>query len=336
MNIIMHAIIDWQIINVRARLIAGALFFALLTTGCAAYQTSALLKSRPEKLSPSAEIKGVPFFPQKAYQCGPAALAMTLNWAGAKVTPDELAPKVYIPKKHGTLQVELIAAARRYGMLAYVTRPKLADILEEVDAGHPVVVLLNLGLSWYPVWHYAVLVGYDLPHQKVVLNSGKNHEMRMPMSTFEHTWARSDYWALLTLPPSRLPYTASKQRYIEAVLALEKTHHWRSAATAYRTALTRWPYSETARMGLGNSQYALGHIKQAQVNFLRATHDHPHAAAPFNNLAQTYADQGQYRKALKAAKKAVQIGGPLIATYRETLSEIRMHLKQGRFKAADK
>ena len=312
----------------RARLAAGALFFVLALSGCAAYQTTALLRRPPPRLPASAEITDVHFFAQQAYQCGPAALAMTLDWAGAKVTPKQLAPKVFIPDKHGSLQIELVAAARRYGMLPYVLRPQLSDLLIEVAAGHPVIVFQNLGLPWYPVWHFAVVIGYDLAHRRLILHSGPDARMYMAMSTFEHTWARGGYWALLVMPPGTLPRTATERRYIDAVITLEQTGHEASAATAYRAALTRWPQSETAGMGLGNSLYAMGRLRQAQLAFLQVTHDHPHAAAAFNNLAQTYADQGHYRQALAAARQAVALGGPLMPTFRKTLVDIRAHLQR--------
>lgn len=45
------------------------------------------------------------------------------------------------------------AAARRHGAVAYVLPDRLDALLEEITAGHPVVVLQNLGLQWIPSWH---------------------------------------------------------------------------------------------------------------------------------------------------------------------------------------
>lgn len=61
------------------------------------------------------EIAGVPFFPQEAYQCGPAVLAMTLVWSGVPVTPDKVAPEVFTTALKGSLQSAVIGAARRQG-----------------------------------------------------------------------------------------------------------------------------------------------------------------------------------------------------------------------------
>ena len=61
------------------------------------------------------------------------------------MNPDSLTDEVDIPGRKGSLQVEMLAGARRNGLLAYVLAPELKDVLAEVAAGNPVVVLQNLG-----------------------------------------------------------------------------------------------------------------------------------------------------------------------------------------------
>ncbi len=65
-----------------------------------------------------------PFFPQEAHQCGPAALATVLNYRHIEVSPDDAHPQVFLPERKGSLQVELTASARRYGLLAYPLAPR--------------------------------------------------------------------------------------------------------------------------------------------------------------------------------------------------------------------
>ena len=87
----------------------------VLASGCASsLQTDRLVRA-PEDFAQRIELKEVPFFPQEAYQCGPAALATVLVAAGASVTPEALAPQAYLPERHGSLQLELVAATRRRG-----------------------------------------------------------------------------------------------------------------------------------------------------------------------------------------------------------------------------
>ena len=108
----------------------------------------ALLKD-PGPLPVRAEIEGVPFFPQKGYYCGPAALAMALAWTGLPVTMEDMVPQVYTPGREGTLAADMVSAARRNGRFA--VRPEsLEDVLGEVSACHPVLVFQNLSLDIFP------------------------------------------------------------------------------------------------------------------------------------------------------------------------------------------
>src|SRR5471032_2879219 len=144
--------------STRARLSAGFLFLSAALSGCSliAPQTSALKAQRPADLPPRAELTQVPFFPQEDYYCGPAALAMVLNAAGVKVTPEDLVDQVYLPGRKGSLQVEMLAATRRHGLVAYELAPKVEDMLREIAAGSPAIVLENYGpFKWFPLWHYS-------------------------------------------------------------------------------------------------------------------------------------------------------------------------------------
>lgn len=303
--------------------IFSLLLLAALLTGCATPQTRQLLESTTP-LPRSTELTTVPFFPQEQYQCGPAALATVLNNAGVSITPDELAPQVYLPKRQGSLQLELLAATRRHGRVPYVLKPQLETVMTEVAAGNPVLVLQNLGLDLIPFWHYAVVVGFDLEQANVVLRSGVMERHITPLQTFEHTWRRGDYWAVVVTPPDKLPQTAEELPYLNAVLTLEKLQQWQEAATAYTAALTRWPQSLGAQMGLGNSRYALNDLHSAEEAFRNATQRHPEAAVAFNNLAQVLSEQQRWDEAEEAAQQAVAIGGDNAALFQQTLEQIQV------------
>lgn len=301
----------------------GGLFLLVsLLAGCATPLQSDRLREHAGALAPIAELVDVPFFPQEAYQCGPAALATVLNWAEVTVTPEALAPQIYLPGRRGSLQLELLGGARRHGSVPYVLAPDLAVVLTEVAAGHPVVVLQNLAFRWYPKWHYAVVVGFDIPRGEIVLRSGREQRHVLPLHTFERTWLRAGQWAMVAMPPARLPATADELSYLGAVVALERLGRTRDADVAYRAALARWPTSLGALLGIGNVQHAHGDIAGAEDAFRRATLAHPDAGAAFNNLAQTLADQGRWIEAKQAALRAVELGGPLLLQYRETLHQI--------------
>jgi len=300
---------------------------ALLLAGCtASLQSAGLLKEPPPGLARAAELEQVPFFPQRRYQCGPAALAMVLRWSGVAVTPDELVPEVYLPARRGSLQLELTAAARRHDRVPYRLAPDLQALLTEVRAGHPVVVLENLGLSWYPVWHYAVIVGFDLSRDLIILRSGTERREGLPLEVFERTWRRGGAWALTVTVAEAVPKTAAELPYLRAVLPFEQAGRWEVAARAYAAALRRWPDSVGAAMGLGNSRYALKDYRAAAAVYRSLLARHPTYGPALNNLAETLAAAGDLTAAEHVAREAVQVGGPEQPVYRETLREIQGRL----------
>ncbi len=246
---------------------------------------------------------------------------MALVWSGLEVTPAELTEKVYTASLRGSLQPAMIAAARRLGRLSYRIRGPEA-LLREVAAGRPVIVLQNLGLSWAPVWHYAVVIGYDMAADKVILHTGASAQRSTPWPLFLNTWSRGEFWGLLVLRATDLPATAEERAYLEAALGLETAGRFSEAAQAYRTALARWPGNLAALMGLGNSTYAQGKLAAADAAFREAAAAHPQSGAAWNNLAHVLLLQGQRAEALDAALRAVALGGSLAPTFQKTLDEI--------------
>lgn len=305
------------------RLIAG-LGCLLLLGGCvSSLQSTALVEQTPEQFTTPALISGVPFFPQDDYQCGPAALATMLGASQIEVTPEALVPLVYVPERQGSFQVEMVAAARSFGRLAYQIPPTLASIFAEINGGHPVLVLQNLGLDWYPRWHFAVVKGFDIQRRRVILNSGRIEDYEVPLSVFERTWARSDYWAIVVIPPGTMPVSAKPERYFNAVVALEHSNPPEVVFPAYISGLERWPHDRNLLMGHGNLLYVADRPEDARVRFETVIAHHPDYGPAYNNLAQLYLEQGRIAEAEQYATQAVELGGVYLDTFRATLHEIQ-------------
>jgi hypothetical protein len=288
--------------------------------GCATPQVDSVLRDRPAALPASQSIQ-IPFFAEQDHQCGPAALAMVLDATGDTVTPQQLVGSVFIPAREGSLPPEMLAAARRHGRLA-MTLPRRVDaVLAEVAAGTPVIVLQNLGLSLLPLWHYSVVVGYDLDRGDIVLQSGGQRASPMSMRTFELTWARSQYWAMVALPPGRLPASAQPMQIFSAAAALERVDP-EAARRTYRTMTRQIPDLPEGWIGLGNTAYLEGELQESAAAFGRATELDPANADAWNNLATALTALGRACEAAAAAQHAVQIGGPHQAQYEQTAADI--------------
>lgn len=285
---------------IKARLPAG-FFLLLLLLGCSS------LPRLPADLTPRVELTEAPFFPQEEHHCGPAALATVLNYHQLKVTPADLTPQVYLPEREGSLQIELAATARRYGMLAYPLGGNVRDLLMEVAAGNPVLVLQNLAFGWLPKWHYAVVVGYDLAQNEVILRSGKHRRWRSSLRAFNNTWRRSGNWALVILPPEQIPHTAKPAIYLKAAFDLEATGKLHQALSAYRSATVRWPNDQRSWLALGNGAFQQNRLSEAQQALQRAIALDPSDPTALNNLAYVYLAAGCATQAQETIRQALQL-----------------------------
>jgi tetratricopeptide (TPR) repeat protein len=272
----------------RSAPVLAALAVAL--TGCAA--SPPLADGLPRAAPRAIELDRTPFFPQEEYQCGPAALATLLVASGVDVTPESLAPEVYLPERHGSLSLELIGAARRHGRLPWVLATTADEMVDELEAGRPVLLLQNLGVPKIPIWHYAVLVGYDADRNVAILRSGDRERLEMKWQRFAGAWHRGGRFAMTVLRPGEIPARAEPVRYIEAAAGLEAAGQRRAAAEAYDAAIARWPGEPLAWLGRGNVAYADGDRASAADAWMRAIALNPKDAAARNNLAELLLDAG--------------------------------------------
>ena len=308
---------------VPVRAVAGwlALVAVVWMTGCASTpQSAGLDRQRPADLPARAELTDTPFFPQEAYQCGPAALATALNARGIDAALADLIDEVYIPAREGSLQAEMRAAVRAREQVAYRLVPELEAILREVAAGHPVVVFQNLGVSMLPRWHFAVVIGYDLNEREIFLRSGPIRRHVNSFARFERTWARGDRWAFLVMAPDTLPATATPLRWLRAVNELEQTGHHGAAATGYETAMTRWPDEPIAYVGRANVAFAQSDLSTAESALRVLVERDPARHEGWNNLAHVLIARQCGEQARAAAHCAAALAGP--GTYARTLGAV--------------
>ena len=299
---------------------AGVLLFCtglLLLTGCA---TGPPLPSTSDmRVTESAYIDSVPFHPQSDYQCGPAALAMALNASNVDVSVDDLIPQVFLPEREGSVQLEMQAVVRRYNRISYVLDGSTQSLIQELDAGNPVIVMQNLALSFWPIWHYAVVIGYDLHQSRITLHSGKEADRPMRFRRFDATWARSDRWAMVVLPPGKLPASTNPGNAIEAIVAFERANNAYDALPAWRSVVERWPKSAMGWLALGNAKHACGQIEKALFAFENATEQDPNLAAAWMNLGLTLKAIGQYDDARHALRMALSLPNPWHDRIKEAL-----------------
>jgi tetratricopeptide (TPR) repeat protein len=269
------------------------------------------------------ELTETPFFPQEALECGPAALATVLGAAGVDAHPDALVREVYTPGLGGSLQLELVAAARARGFVPYVVSPDADALFAELRAGRPVLVLQNLRLRTWPAWHYAVVIGVEPAAERVILRSGPERRLASPAKRFLRSWDRAERWGLVLLEPGVLPARPDRQRYFDAVAGVEDTGHYAAAAAAWQAALTAWPGDSIAQFGHATASYLDGDLETARAGYEALLAAEPEHAAALNNLGHLLAEVGcpaSARRLAERARAAAPEGSPIAAAAADTLA----------------
>lgn len=270
------------------------------------------------------ELESVPFYPQDQYQCGPAALATVMQYRNIDVLPDDLVGKIYIPEKQGSLQIEIVAATREKGLMPYVVEPKLTAILAQIEAGHPVLVMQNLAYQWMPYWHYAVVVGFDVAKNELIMRSGETKRWQTTFAAFERTWARADYWGLVIVPPDTLPADASLARWMQTAYDLQQTGQTDPAETAYETAIKHWPDAAEPGVALANLFYEQQAFAKADAVYADLLTANPQTAVFWNNRAYTLQELQCDVSAQQAAQCALQLA-PEDTNIQSTVDEVKQN-----------
>lgn len=275
---------------------------------------------------PAAELAATPFFPQDAYQCGPAALATVLVAAGVDTTPGALVEQVWLPGRKGSLQAEMSAATRRADRLALPVPRTLEALTAHVAAGHPVLVLLDLGVGWFHVWHYAVVIGVDVQAGHLVLRSGRTRRRRIPIDGFAQAWAKAGRWGFVTLHPNADPPAPST-----ADLWLRAVQDWADTqranpVLALQRGVERWPDHALMQFALGNARYADGGLVASTRALQAAAAARPGWPPAANNLASVLLAQGCPDRAAEAlaAADADSRHAAILAQTREEIAAARV------------
>jgi predicted double-glycine peptidase len=140
-------------------------------------------------------IPGVPFYPQEAYQCGPASLAGVLSFWGIRVAPGEISKDIFSRSAKGTLNIDMVLYAQKKGLYVLQYAGNMNDLKKNIDSGDPVIVLVAYGFSLYEVDHFMVVIGYY--DDGVIVNSGREQNKFIDEGDFLKIWGKANYWTLV-------------------------------------------------------------------------------------------------------------------------------------------
>ena len=285
----------------------AVLLAALLSTLTACQtppQTKQLLAAPPDIPSQHA-IAQVPFYPQQEFFCGPTTLSEVAGFYGIIKSPDDIAPATFTPGLEGTLQIEMAAATRQLGMVAYQQRANMSQLLSLVADDIPVIVLQNNSIAWLPQWHYAVVIGYDINAKELILHTGVTEAHRLNFSTFERTWQRANYWMLAMLPPDKTSDQLDPFIYTKACQDLINTRQAATGVAALTTATKQWPDYWLPYFLLGNHYFSAEPVQAAHW-FERGLPFAQQQVPYLNNYAMLLSELGCHQKASLLITQALQ------------------------------
>jgi Peptidase_C39 like family len=175
---------------------------ALLTANLVVF---GLAVGAPTPPSDSVPALDVPFIAQGPLLCGGAAAAMVERYWGARGVYAEDFAGLVRAREGGIRAADLVASLADRGYIVRVYENDPAALPRELQAGVPVIVLLNGG---EPVLHYVVVVGWS--RSRVWINDPAYGPAR-PLSRAElmKRWVASNDWALVVRPGAKVGQLAA-------------------------------------------------------------------------------------------------------------------------------
>jgi ABC-type bacteriocin/lantibiotic exporter with double-glycine peptidase domain len=176
------------------------LLLSVLIQSCAGPTRGDLLKKFEERPELGAYIRGVPFYPQEKYMCGPSALTSILNYYSVGYDIDEVTEAVFEEKIQGTLLMDMLIYAKIKGFTAQVYNSDLLDLKARLRDKRPVILFLNLGSREKPKGHYIVAIGFDDESKTLIAHSGLTRAQIFPYKAIMDDWQKTGYSVLLIKP----------------------------------------------------------------------------------------------------------------------------------------
>ena len=283
-----------------SRRASAVLSLAMIATSACVYHVPRSRTPGPAAVA----LPGVPLLDFGDDDCGAGSLATILGYWEISASIDELAAELPTVRRGEVLSVDLLLAAREYGLEARWTSGDQATLVSEIRAGRPVIVLLRVANgpgSRIDYHHYVVVDGVDEALDTIRVLFGDGVARWVPFPRLEKAWRPTEH-ALLRALPREESVDARGRRGLEA----EAAGRFEAAAAFYRKAVDVEPRSTVVWTDLGNALTAAGAPVEAERAYRRALSIDPGAIDALNNLAWLLVEQrGDLAEAERLARAAL-------------------------------
>ncbi len=152
----------------------------------------------------TSQIKGlsldVPYVHQKGKLCGPASLAMVLQYWGVRETQHTLRELIPIMQDDGVEPEQLKKVAEEAGFTAFVYSGDFEDLEHHLSKGRPIIVQIQSS-RLLRTFHYIVVVGVDHKNQTLLVHDpGSNPLEKISYSSLRRNWGKTNFLSILILP----------------------------------------------------------------------------------------------------------------------------------------
>ena len=149
----------------------------------------------------------VPFVQQQKNSCGPASIAMVMQYwqrqPGMHAQPAaamEEIERALQPKARQDVRASaMVGYFRHNGYRAFPFAGRWSDLRQQIAKGRPLIAALQPAGG--DTLHYVVVVGVDALQQVVLVNDPAQRKLlKEDRTQFEHEWKATGNWTLLAVP----------------------------------------------------------------------------------------------------------------------------------------
>ncbi|MEX0799047.1 MAG: tetratricopeptide repeat protein [Bacteriovoracaceae bacterium] len=192
-------------------------------------------------------------------------------------------------------RARVLTGIRERGWIS-IKSGSLPRIIKELDNGNPIVV--EQGTENSP---FALVVGYELKHEKLFLVTGKDSEREMSFFEFMQAWEKGDFWARAILPLKSLEASRNLGSIFDEALKIENAAP-KKARLIYQKLIqlnndgAAFYIAYAQNVALSNPGLAV-HLLQTAIK------KDPNNYRAWRELNALLRDNGQSKKASKLAQK---------------------------------
>lgn len=284
--------------------ILAFIILSTLVSSCASHSFKQL-KQEGQSVEVREKKLPVVFHKQETNQCGPVSLFTITQFFKSPATLEKIKSMAYTPQSDGSHKGDMIAAARRLEFSVYAVN--LAQSLSAIEQEQPVLIFQNLGLGWFPRWHYSVLVGYDADQEKVSLHDGKDAYSEMTFKRFGNSWERGGKWAYVVVPAAVIPKVATLEQLLENSNVFIDIQKYNAAFESLKSAKNKWPERYEIYTSLSNLYFLTKDLNSAQDEAVKAIRLKPKMIGLYFNLAFIQLEIGAKDKARTTRDNAMKL-----------------------------